>query len=137
MGSENVTQTQSNSTHQESVVGDLDENVAGALCYLFGFISGGIFYLIEDNNDFVRFHAMQSIMVFGGLVLFNFAIGTFAGLLAETVPVVGFIFGLLASLVSLVLSPLTFILWVVLMYKAYNGSEWEVPVVGGIARNQL
>ena len=137
MGSENVTQTQSSTTQQQSVVGDLDENVAGVLCYFFGFISGGIFYLIEDNNDFVRFHAMQSIIVFGGLFLINIAISLFAGLLAETVPVVGFVFGLLASLGSLALSPIMFILWVVLMYKAYNGSEWELPVVGGIARSQI
>ena len=137
MGSESLTQTQANSTQQESVVGDLDENIAGVLCYFLGFVSGGIFYLIEDENEFVRFHAMQSIIVFGALFVVNVAISVFAGLLADTVPVVGFVFALLASLGSLALSPIMLILWVVLMYKAYNGSEWELPVVGQIARNQI
>lgn len=136
MGSKTKTQTQSRSTQQESVVGDLDENIAGALCYLFGFITGGLFYFIEDNNDFVRFHAVQSIIVFGGLSIINFLVSMSTGLLA-VIPVIGSVLSLLAGFGSLVLNLVMVVLWVVLMYKAYNGSEWEVPVVGGIARNQI
>jgi uncharacterized membrane protein len=39
----------------------LDQNIAGALCYLFGWVTGLVFYLIEKDNSFVRYHAMQSI----------------------------------------------------------------------------
>ena len=45
----------------------LDENVAGLLCYVLGWVSGLVFILIEQENNFVRFHAMQSIIVFGAL----------------------------------------------------------------------
>ena len=44
---------------------NLDPKVAGALCYAFGWITGLVFFLIEKNDDFVRFHAMQSIILFG------------------------------------------------------------------------
>ena len=43
----------------------LDENVAGLLCYVLGWVSGLVFFLLEQENKFVRFHAIQSILVFG------------------------------------------------------------------------
>src|SRR5271167_4031274 len=54
------------------------ENVAGALCYVLGWITGLIFYFI-DKRPFVRFHATQSIVVFGGLHILSFVIGIFFG----------------------------------------------------------
>ena len=48
-------------------VGGLDENVGGALTYAFGWITGAVFLLLEPTNKFVRFHAWQSVIVFGGL----------------------------------------------------------------------
>ncbi len=47
----------------------LEENIEGVLCYLLGFITGIAFYLLEKENKFVRFHAMQSIIVFGALFI--------------------------------------------------------------------
>ena len=47
----------------------MDENVAGLLCYLVGWVTGLIFFLIEKENQFVRFHAMQSIVTFGGITV--------------------------------------------------------------------
>ena len=43
----------------------LEDNIAGLLCYVAGWVSGLIFLLIETENKFVRFHAVQSIIVFG------------------------------------------------------------------------
>ena len=40
----------------------MQPNLAGLLCYFFGFITGLVFYLIEKKNKFVRFHAMQSMV---------------------------------------------------------------------------
>src|ERR1700689_1300802 len=54
----------------------MSENVAGLLCYLLGWVTGLIFYLI-DKRPFVRFHAAQSIVVFGGLHILNIVIGIF------------------------------------------------------------
>src|SRR5271169_278906 len=54
------------------------ENVAGLLCYVLGWLTGIIFFLI-DKRPFVRFHAAQSIVVFGGLHIINIALGLFLG----------------------------------------------------------
>lgn len=91
----------------------LDENVAGALCYAFGWITGLIFLVTEKKNSFVRFHAMQSIVVF--LVL----------------QVLGFI-----PLLNLIVFPLILILWIFLMFKAYKGERFKLPVIGDFAEEQ-
>jgi uncharacterized membrane protein len=96
----------------------IQANVAALLSYLLGFITGIIFYLIEKENKFVRFHAMQSIVTFGGL----FVVGVVIGFL----PVVGL--GLLP-----VLWVLEVALWILLMVKAYQGEHFKLPVAGDIA----
>jgi uncharacterized membrane protein len=92
----------------------LNENIAGLLCYVLGWLSGVIFILIEPENRFVRFHAMQSIIVFGIL--------TIAGIILGYVPFIGW----LVPVVS-------FILWVVLMVKAYQGTRFKIPWAGNQA----
>ena len=103
---------------------NMEENVAGALCYVLGWVTGLIFYLIEKENKFVRFHAMQSIIVFRPisilLLVFSF--------LLWFVP-----FGwIISSLIGL----LMFVLWIVLMIKAYQGEKFKLPIVGDIAEKQ-
>jgi len=92
----------------------LNENIAGLLCYVLGWISGIIFLLIEQDNKFVRFHAMQSIIVFG--------IVTVAGIILGFVPFIGWL-----------VPAISFILWVVLMVKAYQGTRYKLPWAGNIA----
>jgi uncharacterized membrane protein len=108
----------------------LSPNLAGALAYLLGPITGVIFLLIEKENRFVRFHAMQSTV----LGVAWFVLGIALSVLSGVVPVIGWIFGIL---LSLGMSVVGFILWIMLMYKAYQGQEWEVPYVGQFARKQL
>lgn len=91
-----------------------DQNLKGALAYLLGFLSGIYFLLTEKENDFIRFHAMQSTIVFGCLFIANF------------VPFIG-IFTV----------PVGLILWVFLMYKAYGGEKYKLPYVGDFAETQL
>ncbi len=93
-------------------------NVAGVLSYLAGFVTGIIFYVIEKENKFVRFHAMQSIVVFGFLFVASVIIGI--------VPFIGWLVSFLIWIVSLVL-------WVVLMLKAFQGEFFKLPVAGEIA----
>ncbi len=100
----------------------IQPNVAGLLCYLVGFITGIIFFLIEKENKFVRFHAMQSIITFGGL----FVLGIVAGI----IPVLGLMIGSLIWVVDI-------ILWILLMIKAYQGEQFKLPFVGDIAEKQL
>src|SRR5699024_83642 len=93
----------------------LDQNIAGLLCYLCWFITGIIFLLIEKENRFIRFHAMQSIAV--SVVLFV------ASIVLSFIPIIGWLIGLL-------LMPISLILWIFMMYKAYNGEHYKLPIVG-------
>ncbi len=111
----------------------LDENIAGALCYLLGVVTGVVFYLIERESRFVRFHAVQSIVVFGGVLVIQMVLAA-AGVILGTIPVLGAVLSLIfVGLLSTLVSIAALALWVVLMYKAYRGERWRVPVAGGIA----
>jgi len=96
----------------------LEANVAGLLCYVLGWISGLVFFLIEKENKFVRFHAMQSIIVFGILHAAMYVL--------SWIPIIG---GALLGLIGL----LSFILWIVLMIKAYQGTKYKLPWAGNLA----
>jgi uncharacterized membrane protein len=96
----------------------LDENVAGLLCYVLGWISGVIFLILEPKNKFVRFHAVQSVIVFGAINI--------AGIILRWIPFIGpILFGLIWAL--------GFILWVVLIVKAYQGTKYKLPWAGNQA----
>lgn len=110
----------------------LDENDAGALSYLFGFLTGLVFYLVEDDNEFVRFHAAQSTITFGGIFALSILLG-FLPMFFEFIPFVGWMVGLLFGLISLLLAPIGFVLWLVLLIKAYKGEMFKLPVVGDMA----
>lgn len=99
----------------------LDENVAGLLSYLLGWITGLIFFLVEKDSKFVRFHAMQSIVVFGSITVLNIVL--------IWIPVVGWILRILLSILALVL-------WIILMVKAYQGKKYKIPWAGDIAEKQ-
>jgi uncharacterized membrane protein len=96
----------------------LPEHIAATLCYLLGWISGLVFYLIEKKSDFVKYHATQSIIVFGALTLASIVLGT--------LPFIG---ALLAPLLSL----LAFVLWIILMIKAFQHATYKLPWAGDLA----
>ncbi|MDY6918389.1 MAG: DUF4870 domain-containing protein [Chloroflexota bacterium] len=102
----------------------IEPNVAGLLSYLVGWITGLIFFLIEKENDFIRFHAMQSIVVFGAFTVVEIVLSFLAWL-----PFIGILFLVLEYLVGL----LAFVLWIILMVKAYQGARFKLPWAGGIA----
>ena len=96
-------------------------NVAALLAYLIGFVTGLIFLLIEKQNKFVRFHALQSILVFGGLFVALWVV--------SLIPVIGAVLNGLLSLLAIAL-------WVVLMVKAFRGEMFQLPFVGEIAQKR-
>jgi uncharacterized membrane protein len=108
----------------------IEPNVAAALSYILGLITGIIFLVLEKDNRYIRFHAAQSIAVSVIIIAVSIAVSLVSGILAF-IPVLGWI---LVLLLTLGLSIGTFILWVLLMYKAYQGEEWELPVAGNFAR---
>ncbi|HTZ99679.1 MAG TPA: DUF4870 domain-containing protein [Candidatus Aquilonibacter sp.] len=107
----------------------MSENVAGLLCYLVGWVTGLIFYFV-DKRPYVRFHAAQSIVLFGGLHLINIVVGLFFGMSFMMGGFSGMSAGVLFYwLIGLV----SFVLWIVLMIKAYQGERFRVPVAADIA----
>jgi len=110
----------------------MSENVAGFLCYLFGWLTGLIFFLI-DKRPFVRFHAAQSMVVFGGLHIINLVLGIFFGAGMMFRGGMG-TFGMAAALSGLI-GLVSLVLWILLMVKAYQHEKFEVPIAGGIAKS--
>lgn len=107
----------------------LAENVAGALCYVLGWITGLIFYFI-DKRPYVRFHAAQSIVVFGALHILSIILGIFFGLSIVAGGLTGFSLGLgILRLVQLA----CLVLWILLMIKAYQGERFRVPFAADLA----
>lgn len=100
----------------------LQENVAALLSYLLGLITGIIFLVIEKENRFVRFHAFQSVFVSVALIIINTVL--------LWIPILGWA-------LSVLMGPLSLILWLLLMYKAYKGEYFKLPVVGNLAEQQL
>ena len=113
----------------------LTSNLAGALAYLFGFITGIIFLVIEPYNKdpFVRFHAFQSIFLSVVYIVFSMVWGVLFGMLFTGS--LGFLFTLIAFALRLV--ELAFVLlWLFLMYKAYQNERYSLPVIGPLAAKQ-
>src|SRR5690625_5212934 len=100
----------------------LDENIAGLLCYLATFITGIIFLLIEKKSEFVRFHAMQSTVFFIGIWIVSF--------ITDFIPFIGWMLSVLVSLLG-------FIVWIVMMIKAYQKEYYKLPIVGDLSEDLL
>ena len=113
----------------------LSENAAATLSYVLGWLTGIIFYLV-DRRPYVRFHAAQSIVTFGGLHVIRASLGAVFG--------VGWLFGGLTRgthfgtigagiAVLAVIGFVSFVLWIICMIKAYQGERFMVPIAGDIA----
>ena len=100
----------------------MDPKMAALLSYLFGWVTGLIFYLIEKEDEYVRFHAMQSIITFGALNVL--------AIVAGVIPVIGLI-------ISILIAPVSLVLWILLMIKAYQGEKYKLPVVGDMAEKYM
>jgi len=103
---------------------NMEENMASLLCYILGWITGLIFYLMEKENKTVKFHAMQSILTFLPLTIFAFILSA----MSWFIPFIWILSWLVGILI--------FILWIILMIKAYQGEKFKLPIVGDIAEKQ-
>lgn len=100
----------------------MDENIAALLSYLAGIITGILFYVLEKESDFVKFHALQSMFAFGGLFVLNVVLGM--------IPIIGWAVGLLLNVVMVVV-------WILCMVKAFQGERYKLPWVGDLVEKQL
>ena len=98
----------------------LKKTTSGALAYVLGPVTGIIFLVIE-KDPFVRFHAMQSTVVFVALFVLQWIFG---------ITIILFPLSALIGIIS-------FALWLILIYKAWQGEQWEVPILGKVAKDLL
>ena len=115
----------------------LDENVAALLSYVFGWVSGLIFFLIEKESRLVRFHAMQSLLISAAAAIIGIALWMLS---IVSFLVLSQISGLLSFLVSIVVGLVAFVLGIgllvaviICLIKAYQGQYFKLPIVGNMA----
>jgi uncharacterized membrane protein len=99
----------------------LGENIEALLCYVCGWLTGAIFLMLEKENKFVRFHAMQSLATFLSLFVIS--------MIVKFIPIVGVVF-------AVIIAPVSMVLWLLLMYKAYQGEKYKLPIIGDWAEQQ-
>jgi len=112
----------------------MEENMASALCYLLGWLSGVLFLVLEpyNKNRTVRFHAFQSIFFNVAIIPVYIIVGIFSFIL-HYIPVLG---ALLVVLIYALLGFGFFGMWLFLMYKAYNKEKFVLPLIGPLAEKQ-
>ena len=108
----------------------MDPKIAAGLSYVGLWVTGLIFFLLEKQNRFVRFHAMQSILFFGGISLLSIILGVVG---AFTPDLLAIALGCLRGLIGLV----GFVGWIVLLINAFNGRYFKLPIVGDYAEQLL
>jgi len=100
----------------------LSPNIAGLLCYVAAWVTGIIFFVLEQKNKFVRFHAAQSIVAFGTI--------TVAGVILGLIPVVGNAFSTIIGIIG-------FIVWIIMIVKASSGKWYKLPWAGDVAEKMV
>lgn len=107
----------------------LEQNTAAPLCYFFLWVTGLIFFLIEKENKYVRFHAMQAILL-GVAITVIWIVLFVVDIVLGQIPILG---SILATLLSIVFWVGSLIVWILMMVKAYQGEMYKLPVIGDIA----
>jgi uncharacterized membrane protein len=115
----------------------LDENIAALLSYVFGWVSGLIFFLIEKDSRLVRFHAMQSLLfnILVGVVIFVlwFVLFIFFLILSQISGVLSTVASLVSILLWVVISIAILVGWVMCLIKAYQKQYFKLPIIGNLA----
>jgi uncharacterized membrane protein len=107
----------------------LDQQLETLLCYLGWWVTGLVFLFIERDDQHLRFHAAQSLVVFGTLSMVFFVWGSATAIVLFWVPQVFQMFQAIGNLLWLA----TVILWLFLLLKAWQGETWRVPLAGDLA----
>jgi uncharacterized membrane protein len=112
----------------------MTDNMAGALCYLFGFITGILFLVLSpyNQNRNIKFHAFQSIFLNIAWIACWIA-ATILSLILHTIPILG---AIISFVLSIGLGIGFFIVWLYMMFKTYNGEKIVLPVIGPLAEKQ-
>jgi uncharacterized membrane protein len=111
----------------------LDANIASALSYFFGLLSGAVFFAIETESRFVKFHAMQSMLASVAAIVIWIVYMVLASILVY-IPILGWLVMLLLW-AGLALGMLG--LWLFCMFKAFQGERFKLPYIGEVAEKQV
>jgi uncharacterized membrane protein len=104
----------------------MEPNVEAGLSYVLTWVTGLIFFLMEKQNRFVRFHAMQSILFFGGLTIINIILTVIGSFGVPGVGILTFFAGWAVGIVGLVG-------YIVLLINGFQGKYFKLPIVGDYA----
>ncbi len=104
----------------------MEPKTAAGLSYVLGWITGIIFFLMEKQNRFVRFHAMQSILFFGGLSVLSIVLQVVTGL---NIPFLSFLTFCVNGLLGIV----GLVGWIVLLINGFQGKYFKLPIIGDYA----
>ncbi len=103
-----------------------DSKLFGALAYFLSIITGIVVFVMKKDDSYAKFHAMQSILV--GIVVIVLSIVVFiVQIILAIIPILGWI---LSILIGLVFYLGAFLLWLFLMWKAYSGEKFKLPIIG-------
>ena len=111
---------------EEKTALGLPKNTTAALAYSLGWLTGLVVFFMEKNDKELRFHGLQSIVVFGAIHLLSYVVA----------PALYFSFGLFSVLYRIV-SLMVLALWVFLMVKSYQGEKIKLPVIGDFVEKQI
>lgn len=107
---------------QNKTVLGVDEKLEAVFTYIFGWASGIVFLFIEKDNQYVRFHALQSIVFSLGATAVYFILLFIPIIGWALIPVAGLLF---------------FILWIYLIVKTYQGENYKLYIIGDWVESQL
>ncbi len=114
---------------------DLPPNVAAAIACI-PLVGGIVFYVLEKQNGFVRFYAMQSIVFGGAWLLFNI-VSTVIHAVFSAIPAIGVMLVFLWAIIAAVIHIAFIVFWIIATVKAFTGVRWEIPYIGPVARRQV
>lgn len=106
---------------------DPSRNIVAALSYLLGFITGVVILFVEKDDKFVRFHAMQSTVLFLSLFVINLVMGIIFEPLG--------LFALFGGIIENIIFIIFVIIWLISMIKAFKGQIFKWPIAGRIAES--
>ena len=112
----------------------LPSNVAAALASI-PLIGGIVFYVLEKQDSFVRFYAMQSIIFGGAWILFALIYGIAHAILTP-IPAIGLVFSIILWIIWALISIAFLVIFIITVVKAFTGVRWEIPYIGPMARKQ-
>ena len=123
------------STSERSSTG-LDANIAAALSYFFGLLSGALFFAMENESRFVKFHAMQSMLASVAAMILWIAFMVVWTVLVR-IPFLGVIAAIVGFLGWAVLALGLLAVWLFCMFKAFQGDRFKLPFIGEVAEKQV